>query len=171
MPSALEKLEGVLEEVGSGVSDGRFRPHNEEDVSGYIYHTWLVRWQEDILKLHLEARVPGYKNPRGHADLAYGDEGKDRKGRPTVRKPEIVVEVKCLEGFTPGQVATRKRRFLDDIRELGRLEGHGVARVCVLFGRIGERLPEGYLEEAQRLADLQPNDVLLRLLDFNSVRR
>jgi hypothetical protein len=118
--SPLEKLESAIGSLKKDYPEGA-KPFLEADVVGYLYHKWLSENPEDSIKLHIGARVPGFKASE-HPDIVFGEPG-DVKGeqgtRPGIKEPELIVEVKSFPGFIGGQISNRKTRTGDDIKRLG----------------------------------------------------
>jgi hypothetical protein len=134
MVTPFDKLKNSIQKAKLDFEKHEFSPQNEIDFNGYLFHIWLSSYPADRGSLHLEARVRGYKQPRGHADLAYGQSGKNPKGRPWVEQPKMIVESKSFRGFTSDQKALRRKRLEQDIKTLGeaRLDGKVARAVIVL---------------------------------------
>jgi|GEM_PF-6751683 len=155
MVTPFDKLKKSIQKAKSDFKKDEFSPQNEIDFNGYIFRIWLSSYPADRRLLHLEARVRGYKQPRGHADLAYGQSGKNPEGRTWVEQPEMIVESKSFRGFTSDQKALRRKRLEQDIKTLGeaRLDGK-VARVVIVLDDAEEkkRLQKSFVSSIEKSA-------------------
>jgi hypothetical protein len=154
--SQAEILKMILTELSKDYIDKRFKPLLEADISGYLYHLWVSKFNIAD-KLHLDARICAA--PRQRFDFVIGEIDHNAK-RPCIR-PELVVEVKSFpRGMTPPQ---HRVHYLDvikkDIPKLAELKEPPDDRYVLLFDEVG------YLERPDRASRMPKLSKVIKTRD------
>jgi len=131
-----------LDKLIKDYQDGNFAPILEADIAGYLYHLLVVELGQ-ARAVHMDTRVRPDSNAK--FDLVIGEVHRPVRGRPYIKDPKLVVEIKCFPfGFTDPQHRVHYQHVIDDdIPKLSNVGAPSDNRFALLFDEANYL--EGYL--------------------------
>lgn len=127
----LNVFQKVIDRLKNECLESGYETLLEADVSGWLFHLFLMQSEVEPRELHLDTRV---LNADGRFDIAVGPLTTGANGRPCV-EARMVAEVKLFPriGFTDQQHRVHYEHILnDDLRKLGGLDPAVGLRVALI---------------------------------------
>lgn len=131
------EIKNLIKEMCNLIGEGKYVPILEADLSGFLYHSIVVKGLCPLSRIHLDTRVIGARNNNQRFDLVIGGVVERQDGRPAI-SPEAIIEIKMFPiGFQNQQHRRHFKQILErDLPKLRSLQTQAAKRVEFIFDEV-----------------------------------